>query len=422
MSSADPPDNEHVLHCVERLSDASGSSELHVALLLELLSACYSAGFSRVEPPPLDSIDDFDASGDPLFDADFGRAALLSLVSKEHDGLAQSTIAAAQFCTLSPRSQLSVMDNTATILNSSEFQHQRLLALRSRHDRSCGKNDFGSQDTDFGVIDALYDVSVSQLAPVLSKLGFPTSPLGFNSFLGALRVAGFGDRMTHLVTRIWHAAETLEPLFFSRRGHARRDTLVIAFSSLGCGVIRPEWRSTLALDNNDFDVAHCFDAGCSWYCTDPYTGMWDGGVQWEHMIEHASKPYARVCLLGDSMGGSAALRFARFATDVVIAFTPQVDVSNCPADCRPDFSPKCQEDLRERILAETAECTASVIVHVGRDPYDLAQASMLPESVKVVNHDVDGHLVSLQLKQDGVLRDIVLADLRAGRFAVTEMQ
>ena len=45
----------------------------------------------------------------------------------------------------------------------------------------------------------------------------------------------------------------------------------------------------------------------------------------------------KVVLLGDSMGGTAALRFARHA-DAVVAFVPQVDLRDFPAPCdRVDF-------------------------------------------------------------------------------------
>ena len=54
-------------------------------------------------------------------------------------------------------------------------------------------------------------------------------------------------------------------------------------------------------------------------------GKWRGAAEVKRVLQAATKhdEYESVFFLGDSMGASACLRFARFA-DLCIAFSPQV--------------------------------------------------------------------------------------------------
>eukprot|EP00927_Polykrikos_kofoidii_P029995 TRINITY_DN25879_c0_g1_i1.p3 TRINITY_DN25879_c0_g1~~TRINITY_DN25879_c0_g1_i1.p3 ORF type:complete len:170 (+),score=23.41 TRINITY_DN25879_c0_g1_i1:483-992(+) len=115
--------------------------------------------------------------------------------------------------------------------------------------------------------------------------------------------------------------------------------------------------------------------------------------------------------LGDSMGASAALRFARHATPdgSVLAFVPQVELDDFVPCDREDFTPEYKAAFRQAVLDACAETRATVAVHVGYSPYDVRQAEVLMEhkEIELFQHDVDGHLVSAELKARGVLDDIV---------------
>ena len=145
-------------------------------------------------------------------------------------------------------------------------------------------------------------------------------------------------------------------------------------------------------------------------------------------------------LLGDSMGGTAALRFARHA-DAVVAFVPQVDLRDFPAPCdRLDFDDAMRERLRDDIASAVDASDARISIHVGRDADDLAQLTYLPRAVaayssadvdeplprdgetvsravddgrglRVVKHDVEGHAIAAALKRRGLLEEALLASL-----------
>ena len=84
---------------------------------------------------------------------------------------------------------------------------------------------------------------------------------------------------------------------------------------------RAEWRGALraAADAGagPLAVAHAMDTAKSWYDSPPPPRAAAGGVWWDAALAELCAPYARVVFLGDSMGATAALRFARHAAAVV---------------------------------------------------------------------------------------------------------
>ena len=122
--------------------------------------------------------------------------------------------------------------------------------------------------------------------------------------------------------------------------------------------------------------------------------------------------YGRVAFVGDSMGGSAALRYAQYA-DAVCALAPQV--SNLAAD--PHVG---REDLHEDALLQYVEGPlltsveralrrrVTIRVHFCADhARDAAHVAALPPGVTPVPHAGDLHDVAALLKAGGVLDDVV---------------
>ena len=128
-------------------------------------------------------------------------------------------------------------------------------------------------------------------------------------------------------------------------------TLVVAFSALGWnGIVRKEWGGTLR-DQPNVVVVHALDSCKSWFTTNPMTGAADNGFWWDTTLANLAAPFGRVCLVGESMGGTAALRFARHASEsgTVVALVPQINLQDFgPAfSVRNDFG----KDNKDGLLA-----------------------------------------------------------------------
>ena len=122
--------------------------------------------------------------------------------------------------------------------------------------------------------------------------------------------------------------------------------------------------------------------------------------------------YDRVAFVGDSMGGSAALRYAQYA-DAVCALAPQV--SNLAED--PHVG---REDLHEaaarrhvegpllRSVTRALRRRVDISVHFcAGHARDAAHVAALPPGVTPVPHAGDAHDVAALLKAGGVLDDVV---------------
>lgn len=143
------------------------------------------------------------------------------------------------------------------------------------------------------------------------------------------------------------------------------------------------------------------------------------------------------------MGGTAALRFARHASNsgTVVSFVPQIDLNDFSYSVRNDFAKEHKDRLLDSIQHATETTTARVVIHVGRNPDDLCQLKYLENAVhehsalglrvdaplsrysshaseavgnsrrRVVKHDLEGHAMGAGLKAKGTLRETVLDDL-----------
>jgi len=349
-------------------------------------------------------------------------------LARGDDEAVGAVAASARFALLSCDETDAALDALDAVITSEATLAARRAALDDT--RRDGLTDAPSASDDERLASALASTLSRALAPVLRPLGFPTSPLGTRSF-----VAAAGPRAAAAVGRVWHASDGLAPLVAPA---ASGDTLVVAFSSLGWhGLLRAEWRGVLRAIGRR-NVAHALDTAKSWYCSNPTTGHFDGGVWWDATLAELCAPYQKVVLLGDSMGGTAALRFARHA-DAVVAFVPQVDLRDFPAPCdRVDFDDARRERLRDDIVSAVDASDARISIHVGRDADDLQQLTYLPRAVaaasdideplprdgetvsqavddgngfRVVKHDVEGHAIAAALKRRGLLEEALLSSI-----------
>ena len=342
---------------------------------------------------------------------------------------AAAVAASGRFALLSRAEADAALDALDAVIASETTLAARRAALDGT--RRDGLTDAPSASDDERLAEALASTLSRALAPVLRPRGFPASPLGTRSF-----VAAAGPRAAAAIGRVWHASDGLAPLFAPA---ASGDTLVVAFSSLGWhGLLRAEWRGVLRAIGRR-NVAHALDTAKSWYSSNPTTGDFDGGAWWDATLAELCAPYRKVVLLGDSMGGTAALRFARHA-DAVVAFVPQVDLRDFPAPCdRVDFDDAKRERLRDDIVDAVDASDARISIHVGRDADDLQQLTYLPRAVaacagdvdeplprdgetvsqvvddgngfRVVKHDVEGHAIAAALKRRGLLEEALLSSI-----------
>ena len=195
---------------------------------------------------------------------------------------------------------------------------------------------------------------------------------------------------------------------------ARAKTVLVAFAGLGSrGHVGYEWRGAAhrVSQNQEFDVLFAADPAASWYT---------GGACWRYRGDAALRSvlrglrgrYDRVAFVGDSMGGSAALRYAQYA-DAVCALAPQVtNLAEDPHVGREDLHEDAlrrhvegplltsvERALRRRIPISVHFCAGHA--------RDAAHVAALPPGVTPVPHAGDAHDVAALLKAGGVLDDVV---------------
>lgn len=232
----------------------------------------------------------------------------------------------------------------------------------------------------------------------------------------------------------------------------RSKHLIVAFSSLGNGLVRHEFGGSLAQvnkrinaeadgegtrNNGDdiFDVLFVADPGQSWYQKDSH-GKFNGFAEYEKRIRVASRPYDRVSLIGDSMGGSGALLFSHLATDesAVVAFSPQIDlVEDEHHVSRYDLSTSVRNTYCTRLLRSVMEAVhakkSNIFIHRGVDAADVYHTNRLVNdctslkvatdeavnTVRVIEHaDCRHHQVAVHLKERGQLTDVLYRSLIVG--------
>ena len=211
------------------------------------------------------------------------------------------------------------------------------------------------------------------------------------------------------------------------RSRSRR--LVVAFSSLGNGLVRFEFGGSLGQlnrqlqsDNSDtFDVLFVADPSQSWYQKDSH-GQFAGFQEYEKRIRLSSLPYSKISLVGDSMGGSAALLFSHLATNSVVAFSPQVDLNEDVHVSRNDMTQSIRDEFENR-LYQSIKCSihdgVMICIHRGIEEGDIRHSDALLRKLnqpispisrtaqgglEVVEHtSCSHHQIAVHLKEKGDL-------------------
>ncbi|KAL7543403.1 hypothetical protein ACHAXR_012820 [Thalassiosira sp. AJA248-18] len=218
------------------------------------------------------------------------------------------------------------------------------------------------------------------------------------------------------------------------RHFGRSKTLIVAFSSLGNGLVRHEFGGSLAklnkqlhADGEDgFDVFFVADPSQSWFVKDS-RGYFDGFREYEQRIRVASRPYDRVSFVGDSMGGSASLLFSHLATDSVVAFSPQIDLDGDVHVSRHDMTPTFRDRFAIRLLQSVEEAIhinnrVKIFVHRGVEKADVRHTDSIISQlsgkgvtgfpVTIIEHpDCKHHQIAVHLKEKGQLAEVLSCNL-----------
>jgi hypothetical protein len=355
-----------------------------------------------------------------------------------------------------------------------EASRQRRLRLEQQQQQQEEEDiDFSSIQQDMSDVEALYRVTARLLlkeSTFLSRLGLPVNEFGVCFTLSLLKAWAtaattitatcsigsnendHSNNNSALVARLeesfsswWHAGKSR---FDFQDGHAQSRNersermLLVVFSSLGSGIARPEWKGSIRqiISTEDdgyintspassvkWDVLHVLDPSFSWYTQDP-TCSWQGYEYYSKQLETLLADYRGVFYLGDSMGAAAALRFSLLA-DAVLAFTPQVDITSYEAITRADLSLAVRVRFQQELLYAVSNTKAKISIHYGKDcAEDVRQVGLLlpndddsnnnnnnssssSSSVKLIPHEFDDHILSLHLRDKGLLTDIVQEEI-----------
>ncbi|GMI40884.1 hypothetical protein TrCOL_g4345 [Triparma columacea] len=297
------------------------------------------------------------------------------------------------------------------------------------------EKDFTDLTEDYTDVRVLYGCLNDILKEVMMELGFEGDKIGVGvtTMIACIKGEG-GDRgrgIEENFTNWYHGGMVGEG---EEGGWGRRarliksvrqtnasvsdKTLLLVFSSLGSGLVRPEWGGTLGAvgafePESTFDVVHVMDPGYSWWNTGAGTG-WDMGEWYEGEVREIIEGggYGKVAMLGDSMGGAGALRFSGLA-DFTLAFTPQVDLRGYKAVKREDFGEERKVLFKEKLVAVVGGGEGDVEIHYGEDCVeDVRQIGCIEgevkrEGVRFVKHPYDGHELSIELRKRGELKDVV---------------
>lgn len=185
--------------------------------------------------------------------------------------------------------------------------------------------------------------------------------------------------------------------------------LVVAF---GSAPGTPNWGGALKRVREDFDSeAHADISFDVLYVVDPdrswYSGGDEGYLEYDKAIADVASSYEHVLFIGDSMGATACLMFAKHAT-TVHAFCPQIDLSK--SSIRPGQNEDWEQTLRDRVLRGVSSCEGDVYVHVGNWHHDVQQSNMIPTSIehaRVKIYGVDSHRLAIALDRSDKLVPII---------------
>lgn len=192
-----------------------------------------------------------------------------------------------------------------------------------------GGADFGGVNDDMSVVNCLYKLAVDAVRPVLASLGFSEDSDGLLAWLALAKAVAATANNTRIevlqpyramleeaLTGWWHAGIgrfELRSLSGSTDNYesATGGTVIVVCSSLGTGIVRPEWSGTLrqlTLSEAEsacpgrVDVLHVMDPSSTWWSQDPEC-RWDGFSYYQREVAARVAGYDRVLVLGDSMGG-----------------------------------------------------------------------------------------------------------------------
>ena len=304
--------------------------------------------------------------------------------------------------------------------------------------------DFGSVNDDMSVVSCLYRLLVQALGSLLGDLGFTQDMDGLLVWLvlakaSARASAALGEYRALLedaLTSWWHAGTgrfEMRSLSAGSSGETKGGTVIVVCSSLGTGVVRPEWSGTLRqleLDSipGRVDVLHVMDPSATWWSQDP-TCSWDGFAYYNREVATRVAGYDQVLVLGDSMGGGGALMLAPLAHRV-LCFTPQLDLATYPAITRVDMDPArratYKQQLEDTLRIAVAEKGVQIEVHYGdtceedcKQVAHLSALSLASEGgkgwLKLIPHEYHEHVLSMELRKRGVLVGLVQEWYSAGR-------
>ena len=184
--------------------------------------------------------------------------------------------------------------------------------------------------------------------------------------------------------------------------------LIVAF---GSAPGTPNWGGALRRVRKDLDAStvHADVSFDILYVVDPERSWYHGGDErfreYDEVIAGVAAGYSHVLYVGDSMGATACLLFAKHA-DVVHAFCPQIDLST--SSIRPGEDSDWELNLKQRALDGIDSCTGQLYVHVGNWQHDIQQVhAVQAEHALVKIYGVDSHRLAIALERSGKLTRIL---------------
>ena len=312
------------------------------------------------------------------------------------------------------------------------------------------ESDFTPEQSDLEILGRLYYSALSRTELCLQEVGLTVDHCGFTTLLALCRAVSDssltytkdGERLDAAVSNHFNgitAPQGCRFLFSPHHGiddtnkvtTGRSKRLVVAFSSLGNGLVRHEFGGSLAKINNQLyadglyddvcDVLFVADPSQSWYLKDS-RGAFNGFEEYEKRIRAASMPYEKVSCIGDSMGGSGSLLFSHLATESVVAFSPQVDLEGDVHVSRYDMTPIIRHKYYKRLLQSVEQAVANevnVFVHRGVEKSDIRHTDLLlshfsemSSCLQVIQYeDCPHHQIAVHLKQQGKLAQVLQYNL-----------
>ena len=302
--------------------------------------------------------------------------------------------------------------------------------------------DFIPECNELQLLGRLYYSAIRAVEPCLNEIGLSVDHAGFTVLLALCRAAGLNEDgrssvndsvaiLDEAISKHFNAIIAPGCRFLYSPCHGldatnhnvrRSKRLVIAFSSLGNGLVRFEFGGSLAKlnrqlrdkdkESDTFDVLFVADPSQSWYTKDS-NGKFNGYEEYEKRIRAACRPYNHISIVGDSMGGSAALLFSHISTDAVVAFSPQVNLNGDEHVSRNDMATLIRNEFQRNLLVNVRRAVldgVNINIHRGLEESDVKHTSELLshfsscESIKVIEHaECVHHQSAVYLKEQGRL-------------------